>query len=158
MQPLQHKTLVLISFPFIKITILFRKWRKTFDFFTFIFITEQSWNKIILWHTCRVMHNIILRCSRCKFHRYLAAPCNLPVHGVWYPSWALNIHTGISMYMYRETLSINVPVVFMVRYIMVLRGATSFRGAFSRVPFGPKKGVSEVSRKNKKGGCYHPRW
>ncbi len=45
-------------------------------------------------------------------------------------------------------LTINVPVVFMARYIMVLRGAKSLQGALElgpemarakRVPFGPKK-------------------
>ncbi len=46
-------------------------------------------------------------------------------------------------------IAINVPVVFMVRYVMVLRSATSLRGALEgmgpemarakRVPFGPKK-------------------
>ncbi len=30
-------------------------------------------------------------------------------------------------------LTINVPVVFMVRYIMILRGATSLRGALEGV-------------------------
>jgi hypothetical protein len=54
-------------------------------------------------------------------------------------------------------LTINVPVVFMARYVMILRGATSLRGHWKgwalkietflgpemarakRVPFGPKK-------------------
>jgi hypothetical protein len=46
-------------------------------------------------------------------------------------------------------ITINVPVVFMARYVMVLRCATSLRGALEgvgpemarakRVPFGPKK-------------------
>jgi hypothetical protein len=34
-------------------------------------------------------------------------------------------------------LTINVPVVFMARYVMVLRGATSLRGALEGV--GPEK-------------------
>jgi hypothetical protein len=34
-------------------------------------------------------------------------------------------------------ITINVPVVFMARYVMVLRGATSLRGALEGV--GPKK-------------------
>ncbi len=42
-------------------------------------------------------------------------------------------------------ITINVPVVFMVRYVMILRGATSLRGALEGVGpenrdfFGPKK-------------------
>ncbi len=32
-----------------------------------------------------------------------------------------------------DIITINVPVVFMARYIMVLRGATSLRGAFGGV-------------------------
>ncbi len=43
-------------------------------------------------------------------------------------------------------ITINVPVVFMARYVMVLRGATSLRGAlgpngtrFARAISGPKK-------------------
>ncbi len=42
-------------------------------------------------------------------------------------------------------IAINVPVVFMARYLMVLRGATSLRGALEEVGpenrdfFGPKK-------------------
>ncbi len=42
-------------------------------------------------------------------------------------------------------ITINVPVVFMVRYVMVLRGATSLRGALEGVGhenqdfLGPKK-------------------
>ncbi len=45
----------------------------------------------------------------------------------------------------RTVININVPVVFMARYIMVLRGATSLQGALEGVGpenrdfFGPKK-------------------
>ncbi len=48
-------------------------------------------------------------------------------------------------------ITINVPVVFMARYIMVLRGATSLRGALEGVGpenrdfFGPWNGTSEAS-------------
>ncbi len=55
--------------------------------------------------------------------------------------------------MQEEVITINVPVVFMAPYVMVLRGATSLRGALEgvgpflgpemtpakQVPFGPKK-------------------
>ncbi len=50
-----------------------------------------------------------------------------------------------------HALTINVPVVFMARYIMVLRGATSLRGALEGVGpenwdfFGPWNGTSEAS-------------
>jgi hypothetical protein len=53
-----------------------------------------------------------------------------------------------SIYFMLFLITINVPVVFMARYVMFLRGATSLRGALegvgpeneiSRVPFGPKK-------------------
>ncbi len=33
----------------------------------------------------------------------------------------------------QSTITINVPVVFMARYVMILRGATSLRGALEGV-------------------------
>ncbi len=48
-------------------------------------------------------------------------------------------------------MTINVPVVFMARYVMVLRGATSLRGALEGVGpenrdfFGPLNGTNEAS-------------
>ncbi len=66
-------------------------------------------------------------------------------------TWCLHLVFGIT---------INVPVVFMARYVMTLRGATSLRGALEgvgpenqdffgpemprakRVPFGPKKVIT----------------
>ncbi len=37
-------------------------------------------------------------------------------------------------------------------------GPVKWHRADRRAHFGPKKRVSEVFRKNKKGVCYHPRW
>ncbi len=34
---------------------------------------------------------------------------------------------------HRSLITINVPVVFMARYVMILRGATSLRGALEGV-------------------------
>ncbi len=46
----------------------------------------------------------------------------------------LHTHTkAVKDSMRRDLLTINVPVVFMARYLMVLRGATSLRGAFEGV-------------------------
>ncbi len=39
-------------------------------------------------------------------------------------------------------ITINVPVVFMARYVMILRGATSLRGALEGV--GPEKGPKKL--------------
>jgi hypothetical protein len=47
------------------------------------------------------------------------------------------VHTVCSV------LTINVPVVYMARYVMVLRGATSLRGALEGV--GPEMATSEAS-------------
>ncbi len=50
-----------------------------------------------------------------------------------------------------DILTINVPVVFMVRYVMVSRGATSLRvalegvGPENRDYFGPWNGTKEAS-------------
>ena len=52
---------------------------------------------------------------------------------------------------YVHIITINVPVVFMAQYVMILRGATSLRGALERVGpenrdfFGPWNGTSEAS-------------
>ncbi len=52
---------------------------------------------------------------------------------------------------FHTVLTINVPVVFMARYVMILRGATSLRGALvgvgpeNRDFFGPWNGMSEAS-------------
>ncbi len=51
----------------------------------------------------------------------------------------------------KDRITINVPVVFMARYVMVLRGATSLRGALEGVGpenrdfFGPWNGRSKAS-------------
>jgi hypothetical protein len=57
----------------------------------------------------------------------------------------------LSMHIKVSEVTINVPVVFMARYVMVLRGATSLRGALEGVGpenrdfFGPGNGSSEAS-------------
>jgi hypothetical protein len=61
-------------------------------------------------------------------------------------SLMIGVHGGLqySVLIILLILTINVPVVFMARYVMVLRGVTSFRGALEGVGpenrdfFGPK--------------------
>ncbi len=74
-----------------------------------------------LWH--RYLYSVLERCTHC----------------------GISLQCVGKMYV----ITINVPVVFMTRYVMVLRSAASLRGALEgvgpemararRVPFGPKK-------------------
>ncbi len=68
------------------------------------------------------------------------------------PEWESNTSTyDTNIMLIPYILTISVPVVFMARYVMILRGARSLRGALEGVGpenrdyFGPWNGTSEAS-------------
>jgi hypothetical protein len=58
---------------------------------------------------------------------------NMEINMYIYMYNLLNILQKLAKVLYRFVLTINVPVVFMGRYVMVLRGATSLQGAMEGV-------------------------
>jgi hypothetical protein len=85
------------------------------DFHTFKLRSEIGIENIYL---TKAEYSICLRCS---YTVYMYCPTKQ----LLYYSFQIRV--------YRSILTINVPVVFMARYLMILRGATSLRGALEGV-------------------------